>query len=64
MGRRRDSSWYGNWSTDWTTDKSWFDSHEGEKIFLLNAHTGYGVHSASYLVGNRDPFLGRKAAGE
>jgi hypothetical protein len=64
MGRMRDSSWYGNWPTDWTTDKTWFDSQQGEEIFLLNAHIGYGVQPASYLVGNGDPFLGCKAAGE
>lgn len=64
MGRRRDGSWYGNWPTDWTTHKTWFDSQQVEEIFLLNAHTGYGIQPASYSVGNGDPFLRGKAAGE
>jgi len=64
MGRRRDSIWYRDWPTDWTTDKTWFDSRQEEEIFLLSAHIGYGVHPVSYLVGNGDPILGGKAAGE
>jgi len=36
----------------------------GKRFFFLNAHIGYGVQLASYLVGKGDHFFGGKATGE
>jgi len=37
----------------WRTTDLWFDSHEGQQIFLFlkNVHIASGVHQISYSMG-------------
>ena len=53
----------GRFTTDWTTDKSWFDSRQRQQTFLLRFQIGSRSHSASLarVSGSFSP--GLKASG-
>jgi hypothetical protein len=58
--RSRDSAL----GTDWTTERSEFESRWGqERSLLYVVQTGYGVHPTSYPMGTGDLSPGGKAAG-
>lgn len=47
-GSQDNLSRYGNYATGWITEESWFDSRQGQVIFLFSSvQTGSGAHSAS-----------------
>jgi hypothetical protein len=51
-------------ATRWTTERSKFESPEGQDFsFLHDVQTGSGAHPASYPMGTGCSFPGGKAAG-
>lgn len=42
------------WGSGWMTNELWFDSWQGQKIFLFSKSPDWlGAHLASYSLGSR-----------
>jgi hypothetical protein len=62
-GEPRYLSRYSDWATDWTSEESWFDSRQGQYIFLYFIAPGRAVGSRQPAVVTGVFLSGGKAAG-